>query len=704
MTNPLPALRRDLHFTPHLQHKELWYAVEDRVNGRFLRMGWQEYAAAMQFDGSKDVKAIVAAATAIDKSFKLTEVEIVKLFGWLSRVGFLENPQASSSHRDQSGPLSSRTVWDPLSARFALIQGKHIEKLARRLQPLASIPSAIGVGLLALIAMLTVIANSTEFFAYTSKLFVAEGRVWWVVAWLFLKAVHELGHAVTAVRAGSPIRSAGISFFFFAPVPYIDVSDLWSISNRWQRILCSAGGILFEVAVASMAVFVAFTTENESWRYLACAIATTGTITTIAFNANPFVRFDGYYILSDLLQKSNLWSEGQAALKSFVVRVWSPFTKSTQPIPIAMLAFGMLCAFYRYAMLLGVALWALIVWHVYGVLIISWAAYAWFLSPYLKAKKAAKLAASLEAPQSAGSLWSQGWQPLAVTALIALALVLPSPVQPAVPGIVALREPTVVRSESQGILIEVYVGDLDHVEVGDLIAEFENPQLRQSLVMKQLEVAAAEEKIAVMRARGELASLQAEQAQLVALTEQLIQLEKHTSELEVRATVSGTVLGNDLSRQLGRYFKPGEPLAMIAKTNELQIKLSASQQEHQALRNSEGRSIRILSFENCQYSGVIEKIDWRGSDTLEEPALAAMYGGPITVEIGSKSTDQAGLKLPAPRFEVRVKMDPTTSSRLVPGQLAWARVPNSSSTLLGLMLRWMNKKWEDTKLESAASI
>ncbi len=704
MTNPLPALRRDLHFTPQLQYNELWYAVEDPVTGRFLRLGRHEYAAAMQFDGVKDARAIIAAASTIDDSFKLTETDIGQLSGWFSRIGFFVNPQAGTARRTETAPLSSKSIWDPLGARFALIKGTHVEKLARILQPLASLPSAMGVGLLVVIAAVTVVANSTEFFEYTSKLFVAQGRAWWLVAWLLLKIVHELGHAVTAVRAGCRIRSAGVSFFFFAPVPYIDVSDLWSISNRWHRILCSAGGILFEVAVASIAVFVAFNTHNESLRYLACAIATTGTITTIAFNANPFVRFDGYYILSDLLQKSNLWSDGQTALKTFMRRLWRPLTKSAEPMNMPMLAFGFVCAFYRFAMLLGVALWSLIVWHGWGLLIIAWATYAWFLSPWLKARSSAKKAAALQPPKPYVSLWSRWWQPLTVTVLIGIALLMPSPVQPSVPGIVTLCEPTIVRSESEGTLIAVYVKEMDQVEVGERIAEFESPYLQQALAMKQLEVAATEETITVMRARSELAFLQAEQAKLVALKEQLIQLKKDASELEVFAEVRGTVLANDLDRQIGRFFKSGEPLVMIAQPHELEIKLSASQQEHQSLRSSQGQSVRIVSSGNRKYDGVIEKIDWRGSDKLDEPALAATYGGPIAVEIGSKSTDQGGFKLPSPRFEVRVKMDPSTSSYLVPGQLAWARLPSSSSNLLSLLNRWVSKKWDATKLENDATL
>ncbi len=704
MSNPLPAIRRDLRFTPHLQHNELWYAVEDRANGRFLRMGWQEYAAAMQFDGTKDAQAIIEAASAMDETFKLTEADISQLLVWLTRVGFLVQPQTSNVRRPDPEILSSRSIWDPLGARFALIKGIHVEQIARLLQPLASLPAAIGVGILAFVATICVVVNSTEFFETTSKLFVAEGRVWWIVAWLLLKIVHELGHAITAVRAGSPIRSAGISFFFFAPVPYIDVSDLWSISNRWQRILCSAGGILFEIAIASIAVFVAFLAESESLRYLACAIATTGTITTLAFNANPFVRFDGYYILSDLLQKSNLWSDGQSAIKGMVHRILHPLSKRQDPIPPAMLAFGLVCAFNRFLMLLGITLWALIVWQGYGLLIIGWAAYAWFISPWLKARKAAAASAANQTTTSETSLWRKWWQPLTVTAVIAVAMLAPSPIQPSIPGVVVFRDPTIVRCQSEGTLVRVYVNELDRVHEGDLIAVFENPQLLQTLALKQLEVSTADETISVMRARGELAALQAEQAKLFALKEQVLQLEKDASDLEVRAEVDGTILANDLKRQIGRNFKPGEPLTMITQPDSIEVKLSASQQEHESIKSSQGKEVHIagLGSQNCD--GTIELIDWRGSETLDEPALAATYGGPITVVIGSKATDQGGLKLPAPRFEVRVKIPRETSQFLVPGQLAWARVPGGSTSLFGLFERWMKKKWDAAKLENSATL
>lgn len=702
MTKTLPPIRRELIFTPHLQHSELWYAVEDPLSGRFLRLGRNEYMAAMQFDGTRDAAAIVQSAREQDSQFALTEEDIATLTTWLLRVNFIGNAPAANAKRADAKPKTTKSIWDPLGARFPLIPGVYVEYFAKLLLPLTSLFAAVCVAILVLVAAALTIANWELYVEYSSKLFVAEGRVWWIVAWLLLKVVHEVGHAVTAVRAGSQIRSAGISFFFFAPVPFIDVSDLWSISNRWQRILCSAGGMLFEVAVSAIAVFVAFVAENDSLRYLACAIATTGTFTTLAFNANPFIRFDGYYIVSDLFQRSSLWTDGQTAVRGLVARLFKPFSPSAEPISIVFLAYGIVCSFYRIAMLVGVALWALIVWQGYGLILIAWATYAWFIAPMVKARAAAKLAASTTQTQT--SPWANWWQPAVVAGLIGVGLLLPSPVQPSVPGIVVLREPTTVRSEVDGTLVAVNFSEGEQVNEGDVLAEFENPELRHALEVKQLEVASVTAAISVMRARGEMASLQGEQSRLGALNEQLAQLQKDVSELQVRAEVSGIVLATDLKRQLGRFFKPGEPLMMIARPDELELKLSASQQDHAVLRNNQGQKVRVTSLANATYSGTIEKVDMRGSDKLNEVSLAATYGGPITVSIGSKATDEAGLKLPAPRFEVQVQVDGALATELVPGQLAWARLPDSSTSVYGLFQRWISKKWDKAKLENAAAM
>jgi putative peptide zinc metalloprotease protein len=454
--------------------------------------------------------------------------------------------------------------------------------------------------------------------------------------------------------------------------------------------------MLFEITVAAIAVLVAFLTDNDSLRYFACAVAVTGTFSTIAFNANPLVRFDGYFILADLLQKSNLWNDGQQASKELLRRLFNPFRRSSTPLSLGLAAYGLGCTIYRFGMLLGLAITALLVWQEYGLLLIAWGCSAWFVLPWWKARKAAQLEQlNRPEPKPKKSLLAR-WTPVALGAAICASLFLPAPMQLSVPGVVALRDPAVLRIESDGYLATVFVKECEFVEANTMIARFENPQLTQMVASKRVEVAGSTELISAMRARGELAELQAEQAKLESLHDQLAQLEHRLAQLEVRAPTAGTIMSSDLEDQVGKYFTAGAPLALLANPGQLEIKLSASQQEHAKLRACAEQEIRVHNSRSGSISCVVDKIDWRGSDQLDEPVLAATYGGPITVATGANQNAET-IKLTAPRFDVRLRIVSPADQGLVPGQIAWARLPDASTRILDLISHWIGKKWESAK-------
>ncbi len=239
---------------------------------------------------------------------------------WLARQGLLltETSEQSQAQAEPSAgprpvkPMVPTQTLDPFFIRLPLLSGQLAERVAKPLMWLISWPAAVAlVGLV--FAALVCCYWSQKFWSLNEKLFVEDGRLWWLVAWFVLKCCHELGHAVAAVSTGSRIRSAGLHLIFLAPVPYVDVTDLWRVTNGRQRVLVSAAGMLAEIMVAAIAVIVALGSSNLQIQYLCAAMATLGTITTLAFNGNPLMKFDGYYILSDYLSRPNLWTEAQTA-------------------------------------------------------------------------------------------------------------------------------------------------------------------------------------------------------------------------------------------------------------------------------------------------------------------------------------------------------------------------------------------------------
>ncbi len=695
---PLPALREDLTYTVHRQKSDIWYAVQDPRTGKFLRLGRREYLLATAMDGKRPIGDILAALSALDPSLTASEADVQQLAAWLGKAGMLqsdETPTAQMSHR--------KIVVNLLYTRIPLLSGPLLETIARSLQPLVNRFVIALVVLAWLWGAGSVLLNWDEFTRRASNLFVADGRLWWIAAWLVLKSAHELGHAVMAVKVGSQIRAAGISLIFLAPVPYVDISDLWTISNRWHRVLCSAGGILVELAIAAVAAIVALHTTNESLQYFCCALATMGTLTTVAFNANPLVRFDGYFILSDLIDRPNLWTDGQLAVKRFTAKLFNPFKAIDGPIHPGFLLYGLGSLQYRVVMLASLAIWALLVWQGIGVALVAWGAYGIVIAPWLKQRALARPQQADIAAQANGAKPFIPWLSrervvggCIVTTLLAILFCLPSPVQPSAPGVVTLQSPQTLRTETEGTLDQYLVPVGQVVKRGDLIAVLKNSQLELELALKANEVERERESIQAKRARGELAELQSHEAKLVSLQTQLAQLIQRTERLEVRAPVDGTLIQHDLSRQLGKFFKSGTPLGLIATPGAMEVHLSASQKDAERMRECLGSSVEIRLMDGSRAFGRIEKVEPRCTDVLHEPQLAAIYGGSIAVELSQDEAGNESLKLLVPRFDVLIQPEASHTrgdNFWNPGQTLWVRVPGNSSTLWDGFRQWADAQW-----------
>jgi putative peptide zinc metalloprotease protein len=138
---------------------------------------------------------------------------------------------------------------------------------------------------------------------------------WFAVALIVTKALHELGHALMCRRFGANCREFGVLLLLFMPTLFCDVSDAWRLPSRWQRILVSAAGMLVELVLASIATWLWWFSEPGLLNAICLRVMFLCSVSTIVFNANPLLRYDGYYILSDLLDVPNLWFESRSLWK-----------------------------------------------------------------------------------------------------------------------------------------------------------------------------------------------------------------------------------------------------------------------------------------------------------------------------------------------------------------------------------------------------
>jgi putative peptide zinc metalloprotease protein len=130
-----------------------------------------------------------------------------------------------------------------------------------------------------------------------------------LIAWFsypVVKALHEWSHALAVKRWGGRVREAGLMFLVFTPVPYVDATDSYGFSGKWQRAAVAAAGILAELALGAIAVYLWWLSEPGLLRAVAYNVILIAGVSTLLVNGNPLMRYDGYFVLSEALEIPNL--------------------------------------------------------------------------------------------------------------------------------------------------------------------------------------------------------------------------------------------------------------------------------------------------------------------------------------------------------------------------------------------------------------
>ena len=315
---PIPTrLRPDLLWSPYaIDRPDLWIA-HDPVHREFYFFSDVEKAIALSLDGIQSVSAIVQKCRRIDAT--VTANFVRNLVRRLDQASLLLH--RNWRHADPA-KVSVAGRW--LSNTNALIAWRvplmNPTRAINRLLPIGRVLYStwalfafqlMGVGCLLMLAQ-----RWTELIAdlHVLQLGMRGDRLLLAaVLFLAIKALHELGHALACRIAGADCREIGVFFFFGVPCMYCDVSDVWRVPNRWKRIFVSAAGIITELMIAILACVIWLLSTTQLVQSIALQIMFFCSIVTLLINANPLLRYDGYYILSDAMGIPNLADQSREA-------------------------------------------------------------------------------------------------------------------------------------------------------------------------------------------------------------------------------------------------------------------------------------------------------------------------------------------------------------------------------------------------------
>ncbi len=538
-------------------------------------------------------------------------------------------------------------------------------------------PVAFAVWLvLCLWAAFTVWSQWDRFTASVPRILAADNWLLLLLAWILLKAVHEFYHGLVCKKYGGYVPRCGLVLILFSPVAFVDVTSSWRFRSKWQRIFTAAAGMYVELFLASLAALTWAWMESGLGSQFCHNLVTMASVSTLLFNGNFLMRFDGYYVVSDLLGFQNLYGAGQQYLHYFRRRYLlglaadPPSGSARKLVLIRVYAWATLvwrCLFY-----VGMLVVAASMFHGAGIVLAAIAGLSWFLLPAWRFVRYLCVGLPREQPRRGRFAAVVGGGSL----LLFCVLLLPWPGGVVAWGVVDYAPLSVLRVRSPGFVRQIHVHAGQAVQPGQLLATVENPQT--VLELRQLDLAIEQSQIRarVMNRDGDLAQYQVELRHRASLEKQREELNQRVQDLSIRATAAGRVIGRGLETLQGQYLPLGAAVMSVGDEGHKQIQVSVAQADFDFFLQQLGcwPHVRIKGRSRSLDTAQLSKINPRASLGLPHAALATPNGGPLTVRQSLGSTASDTWELAEPRFLATITLPECEAQQLRAGELARVRL------------------------------
>lgn len=632
---------------------EEWYLLADPLAHNHVLVDQISYRLLQQLEQGTSVDAAIKnLATQHHVHFELSDV--APLLGKLHDAKMLRGdlkPNLEQSVNDT--PVSWRSkLLTPTSIKIPLLDpDRFLSKIGWVSTKIMNPQGAIFFIFL-LVAAITI--TMTQWPAleshWDSRFMDPANLVFTLLLYPLIKGLHEIGHGLVAKHYGAEIHELGVLLLVFFPVPYVDATSTATLYNSRHRMLVAGAGIMTELALASLAVI--------GWHYLSPGIAKdlcfnvailAGT-STLLFNGNPLLRFDGYYVLTDAIEIPNLGPRASAYL-GFLFRTRVLNLAETEPASTAserrwFLTYGIASACYRLVVSLAIALYVAGRFFFLGILLAIWFLLYQVIRPYLKA-----LLAAVPLARNQGKALRLASVFTTITVLVPLLLWL-VPVQQSTTayGIVMPPETSLIRAQSSGFIDTFPASNGVDIRSGEAVVNLRNEEFgflerQQAARLTELE---AEFRLALVNKTADLERLKKE---VQYAEKQLGQTRIDIRDLAITSPANGRFLLISKQNHPGRWIERGTVLGVVASADEWTARVMVPQASIDLL-HLPPRKILAMTFSapGQPRRAVLDGQIPRGTMILPQKSLGTANGGPIPVDI----SDASGLKLLEPMFQVNV--------------------------------------------------
>lgn len=566
-------LRRQSHVQTarHVYRGEVWHVLQDPQSGKMHRLTAAANAFLERLDGQRTVQEIWLLLCGLFPDRPPSQTEILQLLAQLHSSDLIlgdrlpDMTEVDRRAREEERRTLLGYVKNPLSLRFPLFDP---EPFLRRTEWVArAIFSPVGAALWLALVMTALAAAfvrlDTERLPRLEQVATASNLAYLAVAYILVKVLHELGHGWAVKRWGGEVREFGVMMLVFFPVPYVDASQATFFSQKWQRMVVSAAGILVELAVASVAFLVWLAADPGPLRTLAYNLMLIGGVSTLLFNGNPLLRFDGYFVFADFFESPNL---GQRSNQHFwyVVRRSLLRDREARPPVTApregwfLSGYAVAAFLYRMSVLFFISIYLVVAMPVIGTAMVIWSLVTAIVLPIAKGLRYLALDPSIDLERGRIALR------VAVIALLTFGalFVLPVPHVTVADAVLDPAEGGLLRVQGRGVVEQVLVTDGQEVKPGDPVALLSDPFLSLERLLAEAERADAVGRFGALPL-SDRNGRKLWQEQIAYAEAKLEDLTLREDRLTVRATAAGRIYVPDSAALPGRFVLQGDVLAAI---------------------------------------------------------------------------------------------------------------------------------------------
>lgn len=646
---PLPELRPELRLVKGAagRNGEPGWLVHDPVRHRFIQIDDAVHHVLSLWEGAAsrgELVERVAARGRVDIDLEALD----RLIDFLHRSELTATAPATArcwrhfadTAAEARHSLMMRILHGYLMFRIPVVRPQAF--LARTLPLVGWLGSAHSRYVIAALGIIGLYLVSRQWDAFLStfdNFFTWEGAAMIAVALFLVKAAHELGHAYVATRYGCRVPTIGIAVMLMVPMLYTDVTDAWRLRDRRQRLAIDSAGIKVEIAIAAVSVFLWSFLPDGPARSVVFVLAVASLATSLMINLNPFMRFDGYYLLSEMLGIENLqdrsFALGRWKLRSVVLGLRQPAPEQFSPPMTALLvAYAYATWIYRLLLFIGIAL---LVYHFFfkalGVLLLV-VELGWFVARPVWTELRTWVALW---PQIRSSRrWAVSGS---LAALAVLATLIPWSTRVEIPAVIERAELQHVHPPRSARIASVHIRHGDRVPAGAPLVTMASPDLDHEIeqTRTRLRLARLQHARRGADAADREASMVLENT-ITALGSRIAGLEKEKRELVVRAPFAGRIaeMGQDIHP--GRWIGPRDMVAMVAGEGALIARGYVAESDVWRVRPGDhGRYIPEHAM-RAHADVVVGQIAVSGAPTIEIVELASTSQGRIAVRQAENRT------------------------------------------------------------------